>query len=86
MYVATNAEPVGPAGVHVVIPVTPVIAHVGVPVGVVVGYEAFVPVTVAVKVMVFPINAVELLAVTATVGVFLATVAVEEEGVERTEL
>ena len=83
---AINAEPVGPAEVHVVIPVTPVIAQVGVPVGVVVGYEEFVPVTVAVKVIVFPINAAPEFAVTATTGVFLATVEVEEEEVERTEL
>ena len=83
---AIKAEPVGPAEVHVVIPVTPVIAHVGVPVGVVVGYEEFVPVTVAVKVIVFPMNAVEEFAVTVMTGVFFATVEVEEEAVERTEL
>jgi hypothetical protein len=84
--VAIKAEPVGPTGVHVVIPVTPVMTQVGVPVGVMVGYDEFVPVTVAVKVIVFPINAVEEFAVTATTGVFLATVEVEEEAVERTEL
>ena len=58
-------------------PVTPVMAHVGVPVGA--GSEVLVPLTVAVKVRVFPIEPVDTSAETETVGVFFSTAVVVDE-------
>ena len=70
--VATLEDPVGPVvDPHVVTPLTPVIAHVGFSAGVA---ALTGPVTVAVKVIVAPTDAVGAFADTATVGVTATTV------------
>ena len=70
VYVAIFDDPVGPDGVHEVIPETPPIVHVGTPLGVGPPEE---PVTVAVKITDPPSNT-PLLPATATDAVGFATV------------